>query len=71
MIEEKKPVTETPAAAPVVSGAVKADATTVVAPVPAAAPVVLSQAPPPASADAKPVVDKPSTVVPSTFDAMK
>lgn len=36
-----------------------------------AAPIVLSQAPPIAPSDAKPVVDKPSSVVASTLGEMK
>jgi hypothetical protein len=72
---EKPMIEETKTGAPMVSGAAKADTTTVIAPAPApvppTAPIVLSQAPPMVLTDAKPVVDKASTVVPSTFEAMK
>jgi len=35
------------------------------------APIILSQAPPIAPSDAKPVVDKPSSIVAPTLGAMK
>ena len=61
---------ETPVVAPaaVISQAIPAivAATIAVAPAPTAAPVI-SQAPPMGIADAKPVVDKPSSVVAPTI----
>lgn len=71
MTDEKN---ATPVLAPVavISQAIPAmvDATMAVVPVAAAAPV-LSQAPPISTTDAKPVVDKPASVVAPTVVAQK
>ncbi|HVR86289.1 MAG TPA: hypothetical protein VMU54_18345 [Planctomycetota bacterium] len=69
MIEEKKATVAVPAIATPVPAAPQAipaivDSTN-------ASPVVLSQAPPMGIADAKPAVDKPSSVVPSPFAELK